>query len=137
MLDKYEAQNAGPSSRCASFLSETIDVVRTITSLNYQSAAMANFEKKNSTTKRSALYLNFGAIGFAFSQGAMDWLQALLFFWGGKLVAREGMTTKQLFACYEAIVIAVSCNRVGHRCSNAKLWGETVFCRQSNVDVCW
>jgi hypothetical protein len=128
MLDKYETQNSGPASRSASFLSETVDVIRTVTNLNFQRASVRSFDKFNSLNKRTSYYLHLGSIGFAASQAMIILLQALLFYWGGKLVAEEGLvglmrrrwtgshelivsllqSTVALFATFEAIIIAVS-----------------------------
>lgn len=93
MLDKYETRNAGPASRCASFLSETVDVIRTVTNLNYQRASLRSFDKHNNVTKSTTLYLNLGSIGFSISQAMIILLQALLFYWGGKLTADEGLVS--------------------------------------------
>jgi ATP-binding cassette subfamily B (MDR/TAP) protein 1 len=94
MLDKYETNNSGPASRSASFLSETVDVIRTVTNLNYQRSALRTFDKFNLLNKRTSFYLNLGAIGFSISQAMIILLQALLFYWGGKLVAEEGLVRR-------------------------------------------
>ena len=79
--------------------------------------------------KKTTLYLNLGSIGFSISQAMIILLQALLFYWGGKLTAEEGLvgrvgsikmgrlhadrvfpqSTVALFASFEAIIIAASC----------------------------
>jgi ATP-binding cassette subfamily B (MDR/TAP) protein 1 len=106
MLDKYESKNSGPAARCASFLSETVDVIRTVTNLGYQRSSMRSFEKHNVIAQRSAFFLNLGSIGFSISQSMIILLQALLFYWGGRLVSQNELSIVALYASFEAIIIA-------------------------------
>lgn len=89
MLDKYEAENAGPAARTASFITENVNIIRTIASLGRERAAMRTFDSLNQTARRTITYLALGATGFAISQAMVIFLQALLFYWGGELIARD------------------------------------------------
>ena len=106
MLEKYEAIAQKPADRAASYVSENVDAIKTVAALGREAETMRVFEERARADPKRTRYLIFGAGGFAVSQAMVLLLSALVFYWGGTLLARQDVDITALYAVFEAVIIA-------------------------------
>ncbi|CAO1615263.1 unnamed protein product [Parajaminaea phylloscopi] len=105
MLEKYEAAASKPVARAAAYINEAMDTIRTVAALGRESEIMRTFDSEARSDKHRNKYLMLGALGFAASQGMVLFLAALVFYWGGKLLADNQLSVAALYAVFEAVII--------------------------------
>ncbi|KAN0061083.1 hypothetical protein ACQY0O_006818 [Thecaphora frezii] len=106
MLERYEALAQKPVDRAASYISENVDAIKTVAALGREGETMRIFDERAKADPSRTRYLIFGAGGFAVSQAMVLLLSALVFWWGAELLSRGGVDLTQLYAVFEAVIIA-------------------------------
>lgn len=109
MLQKYETSLQEPSNRASSYLGENIDGIKELTALGREADTLRAFEtiSKPRSVRSQWRALVMGAGGFSISQASVLAVAALVFFYGGKLYAQDELSRTNLYAVFEAVIIAV------------------------------
>lgn len=105
MLSKYEDMAQVPADRAASYISENVDAIKTVQALGREHETMRVFDHRAKSDPKRTGYLIWGAGGFAISQAMVFLLCALIFFYGGKLLAEGTVDVTKLYATFEAVII--------------------------------
>lgn len=106
MLQRYEAEMTHAANQTSSFISETVNVIRTITSFNYQRTTLAKFNQIHDS--KGTTLAGWRCLGFALTSGVLFWQEAFLFIWAGKLILNGETSITQTFGAYNAVMITVS-----------------------------
>lgn len=108
MLERYERSLHEPASKAASFIAENVDAIKEVSALGRERETLRIFdERARANTPRQLTYLLLGGGGFSISQAAVFGTSALIFYYGGTLLAEGNLSITSVYAIFEAAVISV------------------------------
>ena len=105
VLARFQSESKKAYQESASYACEAVSAIRTIASLTRERGVVQNYKQQlNQQTRRSLRSVVQSSLLYAASQSVGFCVNALAFWYGGKLISQGELSMLQFFLCFSATV---------------------------------